>query len=325
MLAFDAIPTDRYTFMDEGRYQVLPNQQPVCPEHPFRTLVARDLLGGGGLVVIKRLNMAALPSHEAWERAYNILCRETVLLQRISIPCTVKLLHTFSEGLQFNVVTQYIPGKTVEAHLGMCRRGPRYVRIYAEAEVIDFGIQIYSILSSLHALRPAVIHRDIKPGNIIRRPDGVYVLIDFGNARLYGSHRPLTNIDLWKSPLADTIQGIGSIGYAPPEQYPGWHERTYVHTTPISDLYGPAVCMHQMLTVKNPITKDQQKRFSFSSLEGYACPALVDLIGQLLQQETHRRPQSASEVVQRLQEIEWENWAREQIPYTTPSQTVLTR
>lgn len=76
-----------------------------------------------------------------------------------------------------------------------------------EKEILAIGCQLCNILGMLHAQNPPVIHRDIKPDNVIRRPDGTLVLIDFDISRVFKENG-----------RSDTIF-FGTKGYAPPEQY----------------------------------------------------------------------------------------------------------
>jgi hypothetical protein len=86
----------------------------------------------------------------------------------------------------------------------------------------------------LHSRNPAVIHRDIKPGNIILTPDQTAVLVDFGLTKLYD---PDSN--------TQTMVRAVSGGYSPVEQYVG-------KTSPQSDIYAMAATMYFLLTLKLP-------------------------------------------------------------------------
>ena len=83
------------------------------------------------------------------------------------------------------------------------------------------------MLTYLHSFSPPVIYRDMKPGNVILRPDGRITLIDFGIARIFSPQGKATL--------------IGTPGFAPPEQYSGQVDER-------SDIYGLGATLHYILT-----------------------------------------------------------------------------
>ena len=88
-------------------------------------------------------------------------------------------------------------------------------------------------LSYLHSQKPVIIYRDMKPANVMLKPEGNIKIIDFGIAREYKEQK-----------LADTTV-LGTKGYAPPEQYGG-------QTDPRSDIYALGMTMHHLLTGVDP-------------------------------------------------------------------------
>src|SRR6266700_3878400 len=105
---------------------------------------------------------------------------------------------------------------------------------YSQEEVIAWLLPIMEVLQELHSRTPAVIHRDIKPGNIILTPDQTAVLIDFGLTKLY-------------NPDGNTQTMIKAVseGFSPIEQYLG-------KTSPQSDIYSLAATMYLLLTIRLP-------------------------------------------------------------------------
>lgn len=99
-----------------------------------------------------------------------------------------------------------------------------------EAEVLSWLLPIIDILQELHSRRPPVMHRDIKPGNIVLRPDNTAVLVDFGLTKLYDP-----NVS------TQTLGRAVTEGFSPIEQYVG-------KTTPQSDIYSMAATMYLLLT-----------------------------------------------------------------------------
>ncbi len=104
----------------------------------------------------------------------------------------------------------------------------------SEQEVLTWLLPIMEILQELHSRRPPVMHRDIKPGNIILTPHQTAVLVDFGLTRLYD---PTRN--------TQTMTRAVTEGFSPLEQYVG-------KTTPQSDIYALAATMYLLLTNRMP-------------------------------------------------------------------------
>jgi hypothetical protein len=100
------------------------------------------------------------------------------------------------------------------------------------AEVTRMLEDIGDALRYLHGRAPPIVHRDIKPGNVIRRPDGSFALVDFGAVR-----------DRLKPAGGSTV--VGTFGYMAPEQFQG-------RASPRSDLYGLGATALAMLTGVEP-------------------------------------------------------------------------
>ncbi len=103
-----------------------------------------------------------------------------------------------------------------------------------EKEIKDIARQVLKILIYLHAQQPPVIHRDITPGNLIRRADGKIFLVDFGAVQ----HSYYTT-------LMRGSTTVGTIGYAAPEQ---WTPKAI----PATDLYSLGASLLYLLTHRNP-------------------------------------------------------------------------
>ncbi len=155
-------------------------------------------------------------------------------LMEAAILFTVKSKHlpavydAFESNGRFYLVMQLIEGKTLQQLLKLQRKP------CSEQEVLTWLLPIMHVLHELHSRNPAVIHRDIKPGNIILTPDQTAVLVDFGLTKLY-------------DPNSDTQTMVRAVsgGYSPLEQYVG-------KTRPQSDIYAMAATMYFLLTLKVP-------------------------------------------------------------------------
>lgn len=124
------------------------------------------------------------------------------------------------------MVMDFIAGRSLQSVLE-ARGGP-----LAEAEVLPWIRQVADALDFLHTQTPPIIHRDVKPSNIILTPKGDVVLVDFGIA---------------KAQSGQTAPGAkgATAGYAPPEQYDGT-------TEPRSDVYALGATLYALLTGEAP-------------------------------------------------------------------------
>ena len=147
------------------------------------------------------------------------------------IPRITEVLETEESIL---LVMDYVEGRTLRARL-------RSEGALPQEEAVDIALQMCDTLEYLHGLKPPVIFRDMKPDNIMIRPDGTCILIDFGVAREYKETKEEGNI-------GDTTC-LGTKGYAPPEQYKG---AGMGQTDKRSDIYALGATMYHMVTGKDP-------------------------------------------------------------------------
>ena len=135
-------------------------------------------------------------------------------------------LPAFAEEFRGNgtrcVLREYIYGKTL---FEKSAEAP-----FTDEDVRSVGIQLCGILKYLHSQKPPVIHRDIKPQNIIIRDDGSLALIDLGISRLFEA-----------GVQEDTVL-CGTQDFAPPEQY------GYMQTDSRSDIYSLGILLAWMMT-----------------------------------------------------------------------------
>ena len=161
------------------------------------------------------------------KRISNTLIAESQILTKLrhpGLPAIVDVIETYSS---FLLVMEYIQGITLDKLLE--QRGAQ-----SEEQVRRWGIQLCDVLQYLHEQQPSIIYRDMKPSNVIVKPDGNIVLIDLGMAR-----------ELKKSG-ADTGT-LGTHGYAAPEQYDE-NRRSDART----DVYGLGMTLYHLVTGQNP-------------------------------------------------------------------------
>lgn len=156
------------------------------------------------------------------------LVAEMEILKKLNHPSLPGIADVIDFDDSFIIVMDYIEGTSLEQVL-------REQGAQPEREVIELGIRICDVLHYLHTRTPAIIYRDMKPANIMRRPDGNIVLIDFGTAREFAQKN-----------TADTVC-LGTVGYAAPEQY-GSRAQTDERT----DIYCLGATLYHLVTGKNP-------------------------------------------------------------------------
>lgn len=160
------------------------------------------------VVAIKELSMRRADSLKTLE-----LCeREARVLRQLDHPGIPHYLDDFHVGTgkqtSYYIVQELIEGRTLAEMMETKR--------FHETEILELAGAIVEILRYLHHRAPPVIHRDIKPGNIMVRTDrkitepGAVVLIDFGAVR-----------DVMKDPALGGSTVAGTFGYMAPEQFRG--------------------------------------------------------------------------------------------------------
>jgi serine/threonine-protein kinase len=154
------------------------------------------------------------------------LRREILLSRDIAHPNIVRIYHLGeSAGVRF-LTMQWVDGETLAARIA--REAPM-----PPDRVIEIGRKLAGALAAAHAVR--VLHRDIKPTNILMNPDGEPLITDFGLARLVGGP-------------GETLDGVfvGTPDYASPEQARGGpvDER--------ADLYALGLTLFEMATGRRP-------------------------------------------------------------------------
>lgn len=183
---------------------------------------------------------------------------------------------------------EFVAGRTLRAALD--GRGT-----IPAAEVIEIGAQLADALAVAHA--EGVIHRDVKPQNLIIDATGTLKVLDFGIAVLEGTTGQLTEAGLV----------VGTPAYMSPEQLMGEPLR------PAADLYATGVVLYECLSGRLPFTATspmalvaqivQRGPHPLAEAAPAAPPALAALVMQLLQREPDRRLPSAAALATALRAL----------------------
>ena len=215
------------------RYEV---QQQLSKKAGRQTLLVRDV-ETQKLAVIKLLTF---DSDFEWDDL-KLFEREAAILKTLSHPAIPQYLDYLEldgkNGKGFAIVQTYIEAKSLEQHL-------KAGRSFSETEIKEIAKALLEILTYLHGHTPPVIHRDIKPGNILLanrsgHSVGQVYLVDFGSVQTLAGKE------------GGTVTVVGTYGYMPPEQFGG-------RAVPASDIYSLGATLIYLVTGSHPADLPQK-------------------------------------------------------------------
>ena len=255
-------------------------------------------LGDGGMAVVwagtdillrRRVGIKVLREQYAADEDFvRRFFNEAQSAARLSHPNIVNTYDVGHEGNVYYIVMELVDGTTLAEMIRSDGRIP-------EPVAIDYAAQMCNGLAYAH--RQGLLHRDVKPANILITHDDVVKISDFGIARA-----------LTQQTLAVTQPGMvmGSVYYISPEQAQGLELRE------TSDLYSVGVVLFQMLSGKLPFTGDSPVAVALKHVSeappkladsgADVSPALASIVDRLLQKNPHDRFSSANEVATALRE-----------------------
>lgn len=167
--------------------------------------------------------------------------REALSASSLSNPNIVEVYDVGEDNGEYYIVMEYVEGKHLKGLLK--KRGKLTI-----AEVIDIVLQITNGLSVAHD--SYIIHRDIKPQNILILENGLIKITDFGIA-----------VAMNATQLTQTNSVMGSVHYLPPEQASG------KGATLQSDIYSIGILMYELLTGKLPFRGDNAVEIALKHLK----------------------------------------------------------
>lgn len=241
----------------------------------FGTTFRAERESDGAELAVKELLVRRLQDF----KAHDLFKREANMLRSLSHPAIPTYVDDFMAGegrhVGLYLVVDLIDGRTLADEL-MVKRTDMRGALETVRELCD-------VLAYLHARTPPVVHRDLKPGNIMRKSDGSLALIDFGSVKdVVRQGEPGSTV-------------AGTFGYMPPEQLAG-------RATPASDIYALGVILLELVTRQPPHDLlDEQNRLAWEHFIDDG--PLKDLLSDMLQPEAARRLSDAKEVERRIDAI----------------------
>jgi serine/threonine protein kinase len=278
--------------LPSDRGQVTGTTEEPMPEIPGYRV--ESLLGSGGvgsvyaarnvssgaMVAIKVVRSVGLGTQAVMR--FRQECRA---LSRLSHPGIVRLIETGSAAGLTYLVMEFIDGLPLDAWLAEARRSPQRC----------IGL-VRGMLDALaHAHDAGVVHRDLKPRNVVVATDGTPRLVDFGVARLTADDGRRTGY------RTETGHLVGTFAYMSPEQADGRSDRIGA----ASDVYQAALLLFEMLAGRLPYDTDGrsgagllravlfERRMRLDEIRPELGKALADLLDRALSIDVAQRPSSA--------------------------------
>ncbi len=247
----------------------------------------------------RAVTIKSLPIHD--ESHMPLTLREIQVLQRIEHPNVPPFIEAFFDrqsGIRYiNLVLEYVDGTSI--------RNEILQKFHKPSEIIKVLGSILQVLDYLH--NQNIIHRDITPGNIIRRrSDGRLMLVNFANAKTYNEMEGTGSIS------------VGTVGYQAPEVVFG-------KATPQSDLYSLGVVALEMLSHTSPYKLLEGVFLKWENTASGLDPRMTTYLQKMLEFEVSNRFSSATEAYQNLKELTLPRNALNVQSRTSSDTTITTR
>lgn len=222
---------------------------------------------------VKEVRKEGVQDYEVVEQG---LVKEIEILKQLNHPHLPSIIDVIDTQDSFIIIMDYIEGNSLNVALAEYGAQP-------QENVIEWAKQLCDVLSYIHS--KDIIYRDMKPANIMLRPDGNVTLIDFGTARTYKENN-----------LADTTC-LGTVGYAAPEQFKG---SGMGQTTERTDIYCLGATLYHLVTGMNPCEPPYEIK-PIRQINPALSAGLERIILKCTRQDPNERYQSAAELMYALE------------------------
>jgi len=266
-----------------------------------------EQLGEGGMGVVykaedtklkRTVALKFLPKGlEAHEPERARFLQEAQAASALNHPNVCTIYDIREEGDQHFIVMEFVDGKTLR----------QMVPIQKMQDVITYAIQIGEALQEAHS--HSIVHRDVKPENIMVNKKNQIKVMDFGLAKLKGSLK-----------LTRTSSTVGTLAYMAPEQIQGGEADAR------GDIFSFGIVLYEMLTGYLPFRGEHEAAMMYSIVNGEPepierhkpdiSPLLANIIQRALEKDPNDRYQSASDMVIELRRVQKKTTqvSRQQIP-----------
>ena len=197
------------------------------------------------IVALKCLPPHLTANHEAQERFE----REAQAIAALNHPNIVTIYEIGEHERQIFTALEYVEGYSLKDKIALASSGANGCLPLPINEILDIAIQICNGLSKAHNV--GIVHRDIKPGNILINRDGQVKILDFGLAKLIGV-----------SKLTKESSTLGTVNYMSPEQVQG------DETDHRTDIWSFGVVLYEMLTGQLPFKGDYEQVVIYLIING---------------------------------------------------------
>lgn len=240
-------------FMNEPIGTLLPSDEPILPPGKrFGHYEQISLLGKGGMGQVyvavdtrlgRKVALKLLPSRVTNDPDYVLLLEQEARAASALNHPNIITIHDIGEidSIHF-MTTEFVEGETLRERMSKTQMTLR--------EVLDISVQVASALQAAH--ESGIVHRDVKPENVMIRRDGVVKVLDFGLAKL--TQQQLTGVETRPAsqPKGQTQAGLimGTVAYMSPEQTRGNEVDSR------ADVWSLGVVLYEMLSGRTPFNGD---------------------------------------------------------------------